>query len=380
MKILLIGEYSRLHNSLKEGLVALGHQVTLVSSGDGLKQFESDYLLNSKIKKYRALRFLNSILIKTAGLDLIKTEYYNQFKRLLPKLKNFDIVQLINEDALGVTPKQSIALYSALFNQNKSVYLLACGEDYVTINYFLNPQNGYSVLTPYLNNKALKSTFDFSLKYTTNGYKKLHQFVAKNIKGIICSDMDYHRAYITNPKYLGLIPNPINTDVLESNPLNITGKIHIFHGINSTSGLKKGASYFTEALNIIANKYPDKVIISSTTDLPYSAYINSYNEAHIILDQVYSYDQGYNALEAMSKGKVLFTGAEKEWLNYYNLKENTIAINALPNVDYLVERLEWLINNPTTIKSIGSNANTFVKQNHHYIKIAEKYLDTWTKA
>jgi hypothetical protein len=30
-------------------------------------------------------------------------------------------------------------------------------------------------------------------------------------------------------------------------------------------------------------------------------YINSYNKAHILLDQVYAYDQGYNALEAMAK-------------------------------------------------------------------------------
>jgi len=36
---------------------------------------------------------------------------------------------------------------------------------------------------------------------------------------------------------------------------------------------------------------------------------------------VYAYDQGFNALEAMAKGKVVFTGAEKEWLELYNLEE-----------------------------------------------------------
>ena len=29
-----------------------------------------------------------------------------------------------------------------------------------------------------------------------------------------------------------------------------------------------------------------------------------------------------NALEAMAKGKVVFTGAEQEWLNHYDLKED----------------------------------------------------------
>jgi hypothetical protein len=37
----------------------------------------------------------------------------------------------------------------------------------------------------------------------------------------------------------------------------------------------------------------------------YTTYINSYNKAHILLDQTYAYDQGYNALEAMAKGKVV---------------------------------------------------------------------------
>jgi hypothetical protein len=36
-------------------------------------------------------------------------------------------------------------------------------------------------------------------------------------------------------------------------------------------------------------------------DIPYTTYINSYNKAHILLDQTYAYDQGYNALEAMAR-------------------------------------------------------------------------------
>jgi hypothetical protein len=39
--------------------------------------------------------------------------------------------------------------------------------------------------------------------------------------------------------------------------------------------------------------------------VPYATYIELYNKSHIVLDQVFSYDQGYNALEAMAKGKVV---------------------------------------------------------------------------
>ena len=49
MKILLLGEYSRLHNSLKEGLVALGHDVKIVGTGDKFKMFPVDYSIAAKI-------------------------------------------------------------------------------------------------------------------------------------------------------------------------------------------------------------------------------------------------------------------------------------------------------------------------------------------
>ena len=49
MKILLLGEYSRLHNSLKEGLVALGHEVTIVGCGDKFKKLPVDYSIYAQI-------------------------------------------------------------------------------------------------------------------------------------------------------------------------------------------------------------------------------------------------------------------------------------------------------------------------------------------
>ena len=108
--------------------------------------------------------------------------------------------------------------------------------------------------------------------------------------------------------------------------------------------------------------------------------IKSYNECHIFLDQVYAYDQGYNALEAMAKGKVVFTGAEKEWLEYYDLKENSVVINALPDVNYLVEKLSVLIENPEEIKNISLNARKFIENYHSCDSVATSYEHKWLKA
>lgn len=377
MNILLVGEFSRLHNSLKEGLEKSGHNVTLIGSGDGFKDFNVDIDVSSKIKRSRLLGLVNSILIRLFKLDLIKLEnafYYNQ---KINQLKGYDIVQLINEDALFTYPKFQIKFLKKLFSQNKDSFILCCGNDYISVKYALDGKLKYSSITPYLQDQSLKKRFSYALKYITPPYKKLHRFIYKNTKGVIASDMDYHIPLKNHPHYLSLIPNPINVDKLEYIPLKIDGKINIFHGINSHSSIKKGSKFFTEALSIIKKKYGDKVTIIETTNLPYKEYINIYNDAHILLDQVYAYDQGFNALEAMAKGKVVFTGAEQEWLDLYNLEEDTVVINALPDVIYLVEKLEWLINNPDQIQNISKNARQFIEAHHHYKEVAKQYLATW---
>jgi glycosyltransferase involved in cell wall biosynthesis len=179
-----------------------------------------------------------------------------------------------------------------------------------------------------------------------------------------------------NKKYLGLIPNPINTTKLRICKVDTKAPITIFMGINRTNYHSKGISYFEKALAIIQQKFPKKVHIEIVENLPYEQYIEKYNNAHIILDQVYAYDQGYNALEAMAKAKVVFTGAETAFMQHYKL-DTPVAINALPEVDSLVIALEKLIDNPEKITEIGLAAQDFVIQHHDYKKVAQQYLNSW---
>jgi hypothetical protein len=141
--------------------------------------------------------------------------------------------------------------------------------------------------------------------------------------------------------------------------------------------IKKGNRFFEDALQIIKEKFGDKIEVITVENLPYNDYIKAFDSCHILLDQVYAYDQGYNALEAMAKGKVVFTGVEQECLDHYGLEEDTVAINALPNVDYLVGKLEWLITNPTKILEISKNARVFIENEHHYVSVADIYMKQW---
>ena len=378
MKVLLVGEFSRLHNSLKEGLQELGHEVYILGHQDGFKNYPVDFPIKKKWDK----GFLKKIKVTVHiifGFDISSYLTYLQFKKNKSKFTGFDVVQLINENSFYCQYYFEKKILDFLFQSNSKTYLLSSGYDYLNVKYCFENPNYKSGIQGYLAGRINPKNFGNVLKFRTSSFKKLHQFIYSNIEGIIASDIDYHIPLLKNSKYSGLIPNPINTVKIGFQSLTISDKIVIFHGINETNYYKKGNDYFEKALRIIEKKYGSKVEIITTRDIPYSTYINLYNKAHIVLDQTYANDQGYNALEAMAKGKVVFTGAEKEFTEHYHLTE-TVCINAIPDIDYLVHELSFLIENPNEMIAIGKRARTFIEKEHDYIKIANQYLEIWNKA
>jgi len=375
MKILLVGEYSRLHNSLKEGLLGLGHEVTLIATGDLFKKFPADISLHRKYDQGLGRKW-KILVFQLTGIDLTSVAMRRQFRKKKELLKGYDVVQLINENPFGVSVAVEMEIITYLKEHNKKLFLLSCGTDHISVSYAFQKKFRYSILTPYFDGKISKAKFASVLKYLSPKQKAFHEFVFQQIDGVIASDLDYHIPLKGHPSYLGMIPNPVNVDLLEKVHLKPSEKIVIFQGINRAVHLKKGGDYFEEALRILQKKYSEKIEIITVENLPYHEYITKYNRAHIVLDQVFAYDQGYNALEAMAKGKVVFTGAEKEFKEYYQLQK-TVAINALPDAQQIASELEKLILAPEKIKEIGQNAIDFIHEHHHYRKIAHRYIEVW---
>jgi hypothetical protein len=78
----------------------------------------------------------------------------------------------------------------------------------------------------------------------------------------------------------------------------------------------------------------------------------------------------------MAKGKVVFTCAEKEFYDFYNLTE-PVNINAQPDVTYLVDQLSYLIEHPEEIIAIGVRARKFIDKEHDFVSIANRYCAFW---
>lgn len=379
MRILLVGEYNRTHKSLQDGLIALGHEVVVVGLTDGFKKIDIDIEIENRFtngfaKKYRSLIF-KFLKIDVYALDVVK-----QIKALKEKLSNYDVVQFVNESSFICPPKAEIQIFELLVAWNKKAFLLSCGTDYPSVKFAFDKKFRYSILTPFFQNKVEQTNFSLGLKYITPEFKKLHDHIYSKIEGVISCDLDYTIPLRDNDKHLGLIPHVINTDKIKYQPIILKDKIVIFHGINRTNYYKKGNDIFENALDIISAKYANKINIVTVESVPYEIYIKAFDDAHILLDQVFSYDQGYNALEAMAKGKVVFTGAEKEWLDHYDLQQDTIVINALPDAKAIAEKLEWLILNPEKLTQISKKARAFIEKEHSHLVCSKKYLKVWNNA
>ncbi len=379
MKILLLGEYNASHFNLKQALIALGHQVLLVGHGDGFKKRSADILFKQRFQR-GFWYYFRRVIHRLTKLDLNSISMSSQFKKHQSKFKDFDIVQLINERPFGCVPKTELELLAYIFKHNKKVFLLSNGTDYVSVKFAMDKKYRYGILTPYFEGKGSYKDFLPALIYLSPGHKILHDFVYDNIRGVCSSDLDYHLPLLGHPKHLGLMPHPIFLENLSFKRLDTSGKIVIFHGINSRNYFKKGNDIFEQALLKLKSTHADRILIKTVKDLPHQEYLEAYNDAHIVLDMVYAYDQGYNALESMAKGKVVFTGAEQEWLDYYQLKEDEVAINALPDPDQIYVKLCELIDNPSLIDKISRSARIFVEKTHDAHLIARRSLKIWQRS
>lgn len=375
MRILLVGEYSNFHNSVKEGLVALGHQVFIVSDND-FKNYPVDLNIRARYTTDNwLLNKIRQVIFRLSKVDIAHYEVAWNFWKNRKQLTGFDVIQLINEYPLQSPPHLEAKLLDYLFQNNGKAFLISTSDDYLCVKAMLQGKYRYSVLTP-CESYPKATHCAFTLKYKRPVFERLHQFVYQNIHAVVASDMDYYVGLLGHPQFDGLMPNAINTSKLPFTPLKIMDKVIIFHGINEANYYKKGNYIFEQALEIVQQTHRDRIEIITTRSVPYAEYMEKYNRAHIVLDQVFSYDQGYNALEAMAKGKVVFTGAEKEFIEYYQLTQ-TVCVNALPNAQAIAAELIKLIENPAELVEIGKRARAFVEKEHDHLKIAQRYLDWW---
>lgn len=362
MRILLIGEYSNVHNTLAQGLRALGHEVCVISNGDFWKDYPRDVDVARQPGKWGGIRLMLKLW------------------SLLPKMRGYDVVQLINPMFFELKAERLFWFYKWLRRHNKRLFLGAFGMDYYWVNECIT-------------RKPLRySDFNFGEQIRTDeaarieqqdwlgtAKERLNRMIAEDCDGIITGLYEYQVCYQPHfPEKTQFIPFPI----IPVNPtISATPNtpITFFIGISRNRSTYKGTDIMLKAAEDIAIKYPEQVRLQTVNGVPFAKYEHMLNESDVLLDQLYSYTPAMNALLAMSKGIIVVGGGEPE--NYEILGETDLRpiINVEPTYESVYHELEMLVLHPEQIPELKRQSIAYIKKHHDYKTVAMQYIEFWKR-
>lgn len=359
MKILLIGEYSNLHNTLAEGLRQLGHEVTVASNGDFWKNYPRDIDLERELGRIGGVKLMAKIMAS------------------LPKLRGYDIVQLINPMFVELKAQWNLLLYKYLKRNNRKIVLGAFGMDHYWVSTCVNEMplrySDFNIgSTLRTNREAMKERAD----WMDTPKARLNQLIAAECDAIVPCLYEYWRCYQPIfPDKTHFIPLPIKLPHPAPRPAE--GKLKLFIGINKSRSAYKGTDIMLQAAKDMAAKHSDKIDLRVAESVPFNEYQHLMDGSDAILDQLYSYTPSMNSLLAMSKGIIDIGGGEPE--NYEILNERHLRpiVNVTPSYDSVCRAIESLLDNKEKVTQLKNDSQRYVALHHDYIKVAKQYEDIY---
>ena len=366
MKILLLGEASFVHSTLRKGFEALGHDVTLVSAG-------CIWDCPRDIDISRNMRWG-----KLSGLKVIWT--------ILKNLNVFignDIVQMNDFHTISLKLGWNELFFKFIKRFNKKVVRGCWGDDIVVLDAQANGVLAYS--DTHIGTKAINveenkwrieeqhlPEFVSCCRYVNS---HADAFAACLYEYYVCYNRDEYRSR------LHYLPLPI--EIPEAKDISVKGAqwpIKVLVGIQKRRDFIKGASIIGNLVERIAAENPDKVEVIRVYDVPYIEYCKMLDEADVLVDQLYSYTPAMNSLAAMARGTVVIGGGEEEYYEFIEEKELRPIINVRPHQDeYNLNVLREALLTPGRISQMSRESAAFVRKHHYYLKVSRQYIEMFER-
>ncbi len=367
MKILLLGEYSNVHATLAEGLRAQGHHVTVVSDGDGWKNYPRD------------------IDLTRCSLSRVSSmKYYVKAWRIIMQCRGYDVVQIINPMFLELKAHLITPFYRYLRRHNKVVVMGAYGMDYYWVRTCLDcttfRYSDFNIASQPRTEEAFNKAF--IAEWMQGAKRQLNEFIANDCDAIIAGLCEYYMCYTQYfPQKTHFIPMPIHAPAIGAQPQHYTPgtPLRVLIGIQRGRSEYKGTDIMLRALLKVKALHPDKVEVVKVESMPFFEYRRLMSRCHVIIDQLYSYTPAMNALEAMSRGVVVVGGGEPE--NYDILHESELRpiVNVQPNEEDCVNQLEALIAHPEQITQMALDSMEYIRRHHDHLKVARQYAELYAR-
>ena len=356
MRILLLGEYSNVHNTLAKGLRQLGHEVTVASNGDFWKDYPRDQDLARRKGKLGGLALMAKVAM------------------LLPRWREYDVVQLINPMFLELKAERIFPVYHYLRRHNRHIVLCAMGMDYYWVKECIERKPlRYSDFnigdTLRTDDCAMRERRD----WIGTPKAKLNVEIANDCDAIVTGLYEYDVCYRPNfPKKTNFIPFPIISATLS--PLaSHHSPFRLFIGISRGRSAYKGTDIMLRAAEDLLAQYPDKMQLLKAEGVPFQQYKDMMDGSDVILDQLYSYTPSMNPLLAMSKGIICVGGGEPENYEILGEKELRPIINVEPCYESVRDELEQLLLHPERVPELKRQSVEYVRRHHDHLKVARQY-------
>jgi glycosyltransferase involved in cell wall biosynthesis len=280
-------------------------------------------------------------------------------------MKGFDVAQLMNPFIFPPKYFPSRFFYQKIKDHNNKFFMLAAGMD-AYFSHYAHQKLEYvppdELIKGYTNYKS-QSDLDFN------------QWIIEKVSGVIPIMYEYEVGYASVPNRLPTIPIPINIDKIPYEENKVRKKLVVFHGLNRYEF--KGTRHVEEAFEVLARKYPNDLELVIDGKMPLNDYLAVMKRTNVVIDQMYSYSCGMNAIYALAMGKVVLGGAEPESLISLGV-DSTPVINLKPNAQSIIEKVEQLLEKRNQFEQLGYESRKFAEEVHDYKKIAQQYIDTWS--
>lgn len=363
MKILLLGEMSGFYTTLKAGLLEFGHDVYLMSNGDGYKNFPADYRWDTPHKDWP--RLFRGIHTRLRMINMLKM------------LSGYDVVMATSFTPLCITNiSVNKALFAFLKKNNGKVYVSGAALSETCCDYWLKSDD-----------IKLKKYLQLDFDEIRNGggiifaekerklYCGYEDYILSLVDGYIPVMFEYDEPYKGKAKLKKSIPLPINVDSFDYHPNKVENKIIFFNGKTRRS---KGGEYVEAAFNRLRLEHSDKAVFIREGGLTFNEYEKLVQNSNVIIDNINNHSFGMNQLLAMLQGRVVMGGNDRKGGGAI-YKEEPPTIELLPDIDNICNEIEKLIDNVAVFEELGWKSRQFVINNHDYRKVAKQYLDLWNE-
>ena len=371
MKILLIGEASFLHNTLKKGLVERGHRVTTMSDGNGWHDAPRDIDLRR-----------DGRWGKLGGLRVVW-----QLLRHLPQLCGNDVVQIHNYQFVPLMYRWNTLLLRFLKLTNRRVVKGCFGDD---PQIFRRQAQGVPAYSDTYWSGQLQNADqhrDRIAEVVEHGAEASWRKTTHMADALVACLYEYWLDY-NEPPYaakLHYIPLPIECEEMvrwcDGEMVKCVGNDAPSHPLTILIGLQpkrdfmKGAMKIAAFVEEVARRHPGKVQIKYVEGVPYDEYMHLLAKADVLVDQLYSYTPSMNSLAAMARGTVVIGGGEEEYYEFIGEKTLRPIINVRPDVpdEENITAIERALFTDGMLERMAQESIQFVHKYHDYRLVAKQY-------